>query len=373
MPSAAEAYLESLSPWPEEFGLWRMHALLDRLGHPERRYPAIHVVGSNGKSTTARMTEALLAAEGLRVGTYLSPHVIRWAERIRVDGEEAELDDVVARVREAGVARATQFEVLTTAALLAFAEAHVDVAVVEAGLGGRLDATNVLDAPVAALTNVSLEHTDVLGPTREAIAAEKLAVVRDGGTVVTGEPEWRAAAQEAGAVRVLVAPGNRGVAVAAAGAFLGRPVDSGAADSAALPGRFEVVGTDPLELWDGAHNPAGIRYLLGLLPEREFIVVASILTDKDADEMLRLLARGGRRLVATQSANARALPAEELALRAEPYFEVVDVMPEPIDALRFARASGGRECVLVTGSLYLLAALRNVRSAHVPWGTLATG
>jgi dihydrofolate synthase/folylpolyglutamate synthase len=371
--TSAEAYLESLSPWPEEFGLDRMHALLDRLGHPERRYPAIHVVGSNGKSTTARMIEALLAAEGLRVGTYLSPHVVTWAERIRIEGAEADLDALVARVRAAGVDDATQFEVLTAAALLAFSDAGVDVAVVEAGHGGRRDATNVLDASVVVLTNVSLEHTDVLGETREAIAREKLAVVRPGAAAVLGEVEWEVAAREAGAARVLVAHGNQGVAVAAASAFLGRAVDSGAADSASLPGRFEVVDTDPLEIWDGAHNPAGIRHLLERLPELDFVVVVSILADKDVDEMLRLLARAGRHFVATESDNTRALPAAGLAERAEPYFERVDAVPDPTAALLLARQSAGAGGVLVSGSLYLLASLRTVRSTRVPWGTLATG
>jgi dihydrofolate synthase/folylpolyglutamate synthase len=370
---AAEAWLESLSPWPEEFGLGRMRALLERLGHPERRYPAVHVVGSNGKSTTARMVEALLAAEGLRVGTYLSPHVVRWAERIRVGGEEADLDAALSRVREAWIEGTTQFEALTAAALLAFAAAEVDVAVVEAGLGGRLDATNVLGAPVVVLTNVSLEHTDVLGSTCEQIAREKLAVVPPGGTVVLGEGEWEGQAREAGAARVLAATGNRGVAVAAASAFLDRRLDSGAADSVSLPGRFEVVATDPLEIWDGAHNPAGVRHLLALLPEREFVVVASILADKDAGEMLRLLSRAGARLVATESESPRALAAEKLAEAARPHFETVEVAAEPVAAVLSARESAAESGVLVTGSLYLVAALRNVRSAHVPWGTLATG
>jgi dihydrofolate synthase/folylpolyglutamate synthase len=187
MPSAAEAYLESLSPWPEEFGLERMHKLLERLGHPERRYPAVHVVGTNGKSTTASMTEALLRAQGLRVGTYLSPHVVSWRERIRVDGSEGNLDSLVDAVRNVGVDEATQFEVLTAAAFHGFAEVGVDVAVVEAGLGGRLDATNVLEAEVVVLTNIGLDHSEHLGSTREEIAAEKLAVVPEGATVVLGQ------------------------------------------------------------------------------------------------------------------------------------------------------------------------------------------
>jgi len=170
-------WLEALSPWPEEFGLGRMHALLAELGEPQRRYRAIHVVGTNGKSTATRRAAAFLVREGLSVGAYTSPHVAGWSERIQVDGEDADLEQALERVREpAERLGATQFEVLTAAALAEFAASGVDVAVVEAGLGGRLDATNVLDAEVVALTNVALDHTDVLGDTRELIADEKLAV-----------------------------------------------------------------------------------------------------------------------------------------------------------------------------------------------------
>ena len=188
MRSAVD-YLESLSPWPQDgFGLDRIVALLAELGDPQRAYPSIHVVGTNGKGTTTRTIEETLAGEGLLAGGYYSPHVTGWAERIRVGGAEADFERAIERVREpAERLAATQFEVLTAAALAEFAEASVDVAAVEAGLGGRFDATNVLDAPVVVLTNVALEHTDVLGDTREQIAAEKLAVVRPGATAVLGE------------------------------------------------------------------------------------------------------------------------------------------------------------------------------------------
>src|SRR5205085_11338687 len=170
---------------------------------PQERFPAIHVVGTNGKSTTTRLTEALLLDAGLSAGAYLSPHVRGWSERIRVGGEEADFEGTVAAARPAAEAlRATQFEALTAAALLAFAEAGVDAAVVEAGLGGRHDATNVLRTRVVVLTNVALEHTDVLGDTREAIAAEKLAVVQPGCVVVLGDPEWAELARANGAARV---------------------------------------------------------------------------------------------------------------------------------------------------------------------------
>jgi dihydrofolate synthase/folylpolyglutamate synthase len=336
-------WLESLSPWPEEFGLGRMRALLSELGEPQRAFPAIHVVGTNGKSTATRRAAAFLLREGLSVGAYTSPHVAGWSERIQVDGEDADLEGALERVREpAERLGATQFEVLTAAALAEFAAARVDVAVVEAGLGGRLDATNVLDAPVVALTNVALDHTDVLGETREQIAAEKLAVVSPGATLVAGEPEWGGIYAD-------------DVGRAAAQAFLGREL--GGDVEIALPGRFEVVGED---VYAGAHNPAGIEWLLQRLPRDDYVIVASILADKDAEAMLRLLAHAGRKLIATTSRSARALPAEELARAAEPFFESVEAEPDPDRALDRAESP-----VLVTGSLYLLSDL-SVRLQRIP-------
>jgi len=363
MPSAAETFVESLSPWPEEFGLERMRALLARLGDPQLAYPSVHVVGTNGKSTTTRMIEALLSADGLRVGAYLSPHVAGWAERIRVGGAEADFDAVVERVRAAcEELGATQFETLTAAALAAFAEARLDAAVVEAGLGGRLDATNVLRAPVVVLTSVGLDHTDVLGSTREEIAAEKLAVVQEGATVVLGEPEWDALARSCGAATVVVtARSNLALAVAAASELLGRDVDPGPAQEVRLPGRLEQRGDSPFELWDGAHNMAGVGHLLPRLPSRPYVVVASILEDKNVDGMLEALSVLGDTLVATRSANTRTLPAEELASRGRRFFASVEAVEEPEAAAARGRELAGPDgAVLVTGSLYLLADLSKV-------------
>ncbi len=365
MPSASRAWLESLSPWPEEFGLGRMRALLAELGEPQHAYRAIHVVGTNGKSTATRRAAAFLAREGLSVGAYTSPHVAGWSERIQVELEDADLEAALERVRPAAERLgATQFEVLTAAALAEFAAAGVDVAVVEAGLGGRHDATNVLGAEVVALTNVALDHTDVLGETREAIATEKLAVIAPGATVVLGEPEWEALARAREAGRITHA---RDVGRAAAEALLGRRLDGEV--EVALPGRFEQVGED---VFAGAHNPAGVDWLLGRLPRRDYVVVASILADKDAKEMLRSLARAGRTLVATASHSARALPAAELARLARPVFEAVEAVDDPGDALTRARElAGDGGAVLVTGSLYLLADLI-VRLERVPWGSSAS-
>lgn len=357
MPNATR-WVESLSPWPSDgFGLDRMHALLAELGDPQRRFPAVHVVGTNGKSTTTRLTEELLADAGLAVGAYLSPHVRGWSERIRVGGEEADFERAVSAVREpAERLGATQFETLTAAALQAFADAGVEVAVIEAGLGGRHDATNVLDTRVVVLTNVALDHMDVLGDTREAIAAEKLAVVRPGSVTVICEPEWGDLATANGAARVdVTARSNLALAIAAAEAFLGRPVEPSAAADVELPGRLEHRSDRPLEIWDGAHNLAGVGYLLPRLPDREFVIVSSILADKRPELMLEALSVVGNVLVATQSSNGRSLPAAELAEIGRRFFDRVEVEPDPRAARRLALASG--DAVLVTGSLYLLAEL----------------
>lgn len=350
------AWLEGLSPWPTGgFGLERMRALLAELGDPQSGLPAVHVVGTNGKSTTTRMVEELLLAHGVRTGAYLSPHVRSWDERIRVNGEEGALSSVLRAVRPAAVRlEATQFEVLTAAAFVAFREGGVEAAVVEAGLGGRHDATNVLDATrVVVLTNVSLEHTDVLGTTREAIAAEKLAVVRPGCVVVLGEPEWEEAALAAGAGRIVVARGgSEELAIESARAFLGADVDPRALARVSLPGRLERRGH---EVRDGAHNPEGVRWLVERLEPGSYTVMASILADKDVEGMLERLSSLGERFVATRSSSPRALPADDLAERARPFFSRVEAREVPAEALALAHALG--EPVLVTGSLYLLADL----------------
>jgi dihydrofolate synthase/folylpolyglutamate synthase len=337
----AVAWLDSLSPWPREgFGLERMRALLAELGDPQDAYPAIHVVGTNGKSTATVTIEQFLLSEGLSVGSTISPHVASWSERIRVDGEEADFEEAVGRVRgPAERVGATQFEIVTAAALAAFAQARTDVAVVEAGLGGRLDATNVLRTKVVLLTNVALEHTDVLGDTLEAIAREKLAVARVESVVVLPDDTY---------AHLLAAKEIRfGGTQEAAEAFVGRAV--AARPPASLPGRLE---RRPGEVRDGAHNPDGVRFLVERLSPGDHTIVASVLRDKDADAMLRELRRVGSRFVATRSSSPRVLPAADLADLARRHFPHVEVVDEPTEAL--ARAHELGEPVLVTGSLYLL-------------------
>jgi dihydrofolate synthase/folylpolyglutamate synthase len=237
---------------------------------------------------------------------------------------------------------ATQFETVTAAAFAEFAARDVDVAVVEAGLGGRFDATNVLDTRVVLLTNVGLDHTEVLGETTEEIANEKLAVAHPGSVVVMSDNTY-----------AHLVPGRRlvlGGARDAAEAFVGHAITTQV--DVELPGRLERRNA---EVRDGAHNPDGVRWLVPRLTGADYTICASILRDKDAVEMLRQLARVGSRLVATQSSNDRALPADELATLAAGIFDHVEAVPDPATAV--VRAHDLGEPVLVTGSLYLLADL----------------
>jgi dihydrofolate synthase / folylpolyglutamate synthase len=322
-----------------------MHLLLERLEHPERRYAAIHVVGTNAKSTATRTIAALVQAEGRSAGAYTSPHVSGWSERIWIDGAEADFERAVARIRpHAEAIGATQFEALTAAALAEFAAQEIDVAVVEAGLGGRLDATNVVNAEVVLLTNVSLEHTEVLGETAEQIAEEKLAVAHSARVVVLPDNSYANLLPKSAEI---VTGGAR----EAAEAFLGHSIGNEA--TAQLPGRLERRGR---ELWDGAHNPAGTAWLRAHVADRYDVVLASILRDKDADAMLADLAQLAPAMIATQSTNPRALSATDLAARAAQHFRDVDTEPDPRRALARAREST-RGGILVTGSLYLLADL----------------
>src|SRR5690349_16314412 len=195
----AEEHLLSLELFGMRFGMERMRRLLTVLGSPQERFRAVHVVGTNGKSSTVRFTAAILEAHGVRTGSYLSPHLTTFAERVRVGDEDvsgAEFGTAVQRavaaaeiVERTSEERVTQFELVTAAAFSELARREVEVAVVEAGLGGRYDATNVLGAEVVVLTNVGLEHTRWLGPTIRDIAGEKLAVVREGATLVLGDDQ----------------------------------------------------------------------------------------------------------------------------------------------------------------------------------------
>lgn len=386
------------------------------LGMPQNRFASIHVVGTNGKSSVTRMTAALLAAHGLRAGAYLSPHAERWSERALVGGEEIAPERFAAALTQAAETAAavgrgleqgegvTQFELATAAAFLALANARVDVAVVEAGLGGRLDATNTIPSRVTALTSVGLEHTRWLGESEAEIAAEKLAVLRDHTTLVLGRvsPEVAALAErvagERGAELVLApedpgpeltlrAPGafqrrNFALATAAARAFLGELDAERVAAVAAqsqIPGRLERIGADPPAFADAAHNPQAAAALAEALPElaagRPVVACLAMLADKDAAATVAALAPGLERAVCAE------LPAEALASRGVPgsrSHSAADLVaacesaglaaePEPelgaALALARARALETDGLLLVAGSHYVLAPARG--AAHL--------
>jgi dihydrofolate synthase/folylpolyglutamate synthase len=388
----AEEHLLSLELFGMRFGLERMRRLLTALGSPQAAFRPIHVVGTNGKSSTTRLAAAMLSSHGVRTGAYLSPHLTTFAERIRVGDEDVPADAFAAAVERAAEAarkverglpegeRVTQFELLTAAAFSELARQGVEAAVIEAGLGGRWDATNVLDAPVVVLTNVGLEHTRWLGPTLADIAGEKLAVVRPGATLVCGplHPEVRPVAERTRARIVEVTEPldvplpryqrlNAAVARAAVQALLGSVDEDAvraAAASAVVPGRFQRVGEEPLTIVDGAHNPAGIDALAQALPEaigdRPLVACVSVLDDKDATAMLRSLLPLCEAAVFTVCSNPRALPPATLASLAGqvggPERTVVE--RDPRRARERARELAGPDgAVVATGSIYLVADL----------------
>jgi len=403
----AEDYLLGLELFGMRFGLDRMRRLLTALDSPQKRFASVHVVGTNGKSSTVRMIAAILEGHGVRTGAYLSPHLVGFSERVRVGARDVEPERFAAAVQRAARAaakvdrtggaddRVTQFEALTAAAFAELADARVDTAVIEAGLGGRWDATNVLDSSVQVLTNVGLEHTRWLGPTVAHIAGEKLDVVRPGGTLVVGEdlhPDAlrlaREKCAERGATLVTAAHldpafpplralgsyqrANFAVAVAASRALLaGRATPialdpdavAAAAASTLVPGRFELVDTAPDTVVDGAHNPGGLAALVEALATvragRRTAIAVSVLDDKDAGGMLRQLLPVCDVLVCTTNANPRALsPATLASLAGQLGFERVVSEPDPRTALARARREAGPDGLAVaTGSIYLIADL----------------
>ncbi|HEY8778812.1 MAG TPA: cyanophycin synthetase [Solirubrobacterales bacterium] len=413
----AEAYLNSLHPLGWRFGLERMHRLTSVLGMPQHRFASIHVVGTNGKSSVAQMIAALLEAHGVSAGACLSPHLVRWSERVRIRGLQIEPGafgaavertaqgaEVANRALEEGDA-VTQFEAATAAAFVALAAAGVSAGVIEAGLGGRLDATNVIPSRVTVLTSVGLDHTEWLGETEAEIAGEKLAVLRDHSVLVTGalsdEVDALAAeiARQRGALHVrapldpgpqiaLRAPGafqrrNFALAAAAAEAFLGSLEPEAVREVAAsvtIPGRLEVVAHDPATILDVAHNPDGAAALAEALPGvtggKPVFACVAILADKDAEAMLRALAPAleyvvctelpADRLRASGRPGARSRPAAELAEICSRLHLAAEIVAEPEAALTRARelAAARDGVALAAGSHYLLGAAWTRRHAQ---------
>ncbi len=398
----------------------RMRALAAVLGDPQAAFPSIHVTGTNGKGSTAAIATALLGAMGLSVGTYTSPNLSRVNERLARNGEpidDAEFADVLSALAlsEPMLAeRPTRFELLTGAALRWFADEAVDAAVVEVGLGGTWDSTNVVDGDVAVITNISLDHTDVLGPTVEDIAADKAGIIKAGSRAVIGETDptlvkiIRDAADAAGAGEIWVrgvefdctanrvavggrlidvrTPGaaygelllplhgahqgrNAACALAAVEAFFGSPLDEAVVEEGfsrvSVPGRLEVVGHQPLRLVDGAHNVAGMAALAASLVEEfsvegEGIAVVGMLTGRDPSAMLEPLRSAGVGIVVAcapdspraQSAEVVAEAATSLGFDAVVATSVVDAVDRGLDMV------DEDGMLVVTGSLYVVADAR---------------
>jgi len=394
-----------------------MRKLTTALGLPQHRFASIHVVGTNGKSSVTRMTAALLRAHGLRTGACVSPHADRWSQRTLLGGEEvgeaawARAVEAVARAAE-GVDRSleegeavTQFEAAMAASFVALAGARVEVAVVEAGLGGRLDATNTIPSKITVLTSIGLDHTEWLGESELEIAAEKLAVLRDQTTLVLGgvspEVEELAArtARERGARLVrapadpgsevrLRAPGgfqrrNFAIARAAAEAFLGAldpELVTQVAASVEIPGRLERIAEHPPTYVDAAHNPAGAAALAGSLPAlaagRRIVACLAVLADKDAEAMIAALGPALERVVCTElpvavleghgRPGARSHPAADLAAACEKAGLPAAAEPSFEAALRRARELAAAEpegVLIVTGSHYAIAPAQGLISA----------
>jgi dihydrofolate synthase/folylpolyglutamate synthase len=400
--SRAERQLRSLELFGMRFGLDRMRRMMTVLGSPERRFDTIQVLGTNGKSSTTRMIAAILERHGLRTGAYTSPHLVSYRERVQVSERELGPEEFAAAIARAWWAaervnrtlgeddHVTQFELLTAAALWHMAERDVDVAVVEAGLGGRYDATSVIDAPVTVLTNVGLEHTRWLGPTVTDIAGEKLAALAEHGTLVIGSglvAEALAVAErvaaERGAEIVRASAGESTVELRARGPFqrrnfalaqaaaevhlrragipLSRRAVAQAAMATAVPGRLQLLGGEPPTLFDGAHNPDAVAALVEALPEvlpgRPLALVLGVLEDKDAAGMLRALLPLCDHAWFTAPPSGRALsPAALESLARQLGFAASSCEPRPSRALEQARAWARERhgSVLAAGSVYLI-------------------
>ena len=395
----------------------RMRSLVDAMGDPQFAYPVIHVTGTNGKGSTSQMITRLLMAHGLSVGTYTSPHLERLNERLNRDGEPISDEDFAEQV--AAVAdlelitgiRPSYFEAVTCAAYRWFADIAVDVAVVEVGLLGRWDATNVCDAQVAVITNIGVDHTEYAGPTTAHIATEKAGIIKAGSAVVIGEtdPDLARIFVEAGGAGHLLrgehfdvvenqlALGGRLVdlrtpttyypelflplhgrhqgdnaaaALTAVEAFFASPVPGEMViegfSQISMPGRFEVMGHQPLVIVDGAHNPAGADSCAAVFfddfdPSGRRILVVGCLKGREPREMLSALRADEFDLVITCTApSARGLPAAELtsAARHLGCDQVVELatVEQAID--RALRGAAAEDAIVITGSLYVVGAAR---------------
>ena len=421
-------YLYALEYRGMKFGLRNIRMLVREAGHPEHAFPSIHVAGTNGKGSTSAFLASAFTEAGYRTGLYTSPHLVRFTERIRIDGKEIDgyrLVDYVRRLRPLiEKVRATFFEATTCVAFLYFADEKVDVAVIETGLGGRLDATNVLRPIVSVVTNVSLEHTELLGKTVRAIAREKGGIIKPSIPAVTGATDpavlavlrrravscgvrLRESSKTVSIVRhkggkpvslasPRLAPGwlkpglagnhqiqNAALALLTLDTLLGttagrkrfgalkpaviRRAFERVVRNTGLRGRLQYLGRRRI-LLDVAHNPAGVRTLVGELRDRgvkNLVAVFGVMRDKDYSTMLEELARGADEVIAVAPAQKRALPAGELFRVGKELGLRMVKGGSVASGIREAVRSRKRGIILITGSHYVVGeALRALRSEN---------
>ncbi len=392
----AVATLEDALKFGMDPSLEPIRAMCAAMGDPQKRYRCVQVAGTNGKSSTTRMIAALLHAQGLRVGLYVSPHLIKYPERIEIDGRVVSDEDFTRGIEvaldaaaRAGV-QATEFELLTAAALWLFAREDVDWAVLECGLGGRWDATSVVDPQVAVITGVALEHTAILGDTIEKIAGEKAAIIKPGSHAIfahdlAAQGVFERQAQDVGApysyakldatrafddelaYMPVYQRSNLTTALAAVTVALGHAPSpesvSIALGGLVIPGRFEILRHDPLVIVDAAHNPQSAHVLAGEL-RRLFdgdaaipTLLLGVLDDKDARGIIRELCPLFDRIVVTASSSPRAVPATELASLVA---EETGVRPEVTHDVRAARELLSGEPIVATGSITVAGEVKDI-------------
>ena len=372
------------------------------MGDPQKAYKSVQIAGTNGKSSTSRMIAALLHSEGFKVGLYTSPHLVKYSERIEVDGtvisDQLFAQGVSAAVQAAENAhvQATEFELLTAAAFWVFAHENVDWAVLECGLGGRWDATSVVTPEVAVITGVALEHTQILGDTVEQIAAEKAAIIKSGSSAIfasdlEAREVFEARANEVGVSVCVSGPvsddsvldslahlpkyqvKNAATALTATRVALGHKVDIDNAcqtfANLVIPGRFEMLSQNPLLIVDAAHNPQSVqtlaqeissRFVTALLSQELAqkrrrrgipevpVLLLGVLADKDVRGIVRTLCPLFKRIVVTASSSSRSIAADELAHIVE---EETGVKPEIASSITAAKHLLVHEPVIATGSI----------------------
>jgi len=421
-------YIHGTMRFGSQLGLDRIRDLLERLGNPHHEFKSVHVAGTNGKGSVCSMITSVLSEQGYKVGMFISPYLEDFTERIQISGKQIPEEDL-ARITELvkgkvdemvkeGKGHPTEFELITAIGFVYFAEQKVDAAVVEVGLGGRFDATNVVNPVLSVITSISFDHMDVLGDTLAKIAFEKAGIIKAGKPVVSypQHPEAARVLEEVAgkqeAPLTVVVPEQiepvssefdrqvfnysygeerlDGLTIHLSGKHqllnaataltsvmvlreIGFPISRDAIyrgmEKARWPGRLERLQKDPDIIIDGAHNEAGAQALAAAMkeyfPDRRMILVLGVLKDKEVEKILKALCSLASKVIATKPDNPRALEADQLAEKVKKYCRDVEPVPGIEDAVHLAVGSAGPgDLILVSGSLYLIGKVRKIIKSH---------